>query len=595
MRERAAALWSLTKLAFRADRRGAIVGLALFAVEGILAAASTYWMASTIAAVVRLDAERAAFTIAALVVTDIVLFVVSMFALDVRFGLTERTGLLIERELVTTMTAAPTLELHERPVHLDRIEVLRKQIGALSNSIGALMHNVTLVSGLVTIIVLLASIHPVLALLPLTGAPALVSSARWTSVLHRTMDDTAERQRRADHLFALATAAGPAKELRTFGLGREIVGRHRELLGSAHRDIDRVSMRWGIITGFAWAVNGLGQVAAIAFMAWRAVSGDATVGDVIVTVTLVSQVEQTISQAFEMVSWLLNSLKTVDRYLRVIEDARALTQVTSEPAPAPARLTRGIELRDLSFRYPDADRDTLHGVSLTIPAGTTVALVGENGAGKSTLVKLLGRFYDPTGGTITVDGIDLERIDVPAWRARLSGAFQDHARFELVAGEVIGVGDLDRIDDRSAIAAALDRAGGGELPERLDRGLDTPLGRSFEDGIEPSGGQWQQLALGRALLRDQPLLLLLDEPTSALDPEAEHRLFEGYAAAARDAARASGAITLLVSHRFSTVRMADLIVVMEDGTVSQSGTHDELLALGGTYAELYTMQARAYQ
>jgi ATP-binding cassette subfamily B protein len=195
---------------------------------------------------------------------------------------------------------------------------------------------------------------------------------------------------------------------------------------------------------------------------------------------------------------------------------------------------------------------------------------------------------------IRVDGVDLSRMDPVAWRDRLSGAFQDHARFELVAREVVGVGDLTLIGEEAAIADALSRAGGAELPDRLDRGLETPLGRSFEAGVEPSGGQWQQLALGRALLRSGPLLLLLDEPTSALDPEAEHTLFEGYATAARTVAAETGAITLLVSHRFSTVRMADLIVVVEDGTVTQTGTHDELVAAGGTYADLYALQARAY-
>jgi ATP-binding cassette, subfamily B, bacterial len=223
-----------------------------------------------------------------------------------------------------------------------------------------------------------------------------------------------------------------------------------------------------------------------------------------------------------------------------------------------------------------------------------VAIVGENGAGKSTLVKLLCQLYQPTSGRILVDGVDLSRMPPELWRSRASGAFQDFFRFEFKAHETVGLGDLPKIDDRPAVTAAVDRAGAIDVVENLVAGLETQLGPTWPEGVELSFGQWQKLALARGFMRERPLLLVLDEPTAALDAESEHALFERYAAARHNAGR-DGRITLLVSHRFSTVRMADFIVVLDGSRVVESGTHDALVAQGGQYAELYAIQAKAYR
>jgi ATP-binding cassette subfamily B protein len=222
-----------------------------------------------------------------------------------------------------------------------------------------------------------------------------------------------------------------------------------------------------------------------------------------------------------------------------------------------------------------------------------VAIVGENGAGKSTLVKLLAKMYEPTSGRILVDDTPLSRLETVGWRARLAGAFQDFVRFELPARHSVGVGDLARLDERPAVMTAVARAGAADVVGSLREGLDTQLGRAWPGGVDLSFGQWQKLALARGFMRDRPLLLVLDEPTAALDAETEHALFERYAATARD--RAGGLVTVLVSHRFSTVRMADLIVVLDGARVVERGTHDELMATRGRYAELYRMQAAAYR
>ncbi len=233
----------------------------------------------------------------------------------------------------------------------------------------------------------------------------------------------------------------------------------------------------------------------------------------------------------------------------------------------------------------------LDDVSLTLPAGKVVAIVGENGAGKSTLVKLLAKMYEPTSGSIFLDDTPLARLRADEWRARLAGAFQDFFRFEFHAITTVGLGDEPRMDERPAVSDAVGRAGADDVIDRLAHGLDTQLGPTWDAGVEVSYGQWQKLALARGFMRDDPLVLVLDEPTSALDAETEHALFERYAAAAR----AGSGITLLVSHRFSTVRMADLIVVLDGARLVEVGSHAELVARGGQYAELYGIQAAAYR
>jgi ATP-binding cassette subfamily B protein len=360
---------------------------------------------------------------------------------------------------------------------------------------------------------------------------------------------------------------------------------------------DRVDLQAAVLGGLGWLVFGLGFMAAMLLVAHQAAAGRASPGDVVLALTLAASVNYGVTGMASSVAWLLGNLKT-GRRLAWLEDlaAEAAARATpTDPFPVPAALRAGIRLEGVSFRYPGTHAEVLHDVDLFLPAGSTVAIVGDNGAGKTTIVKLLCRFYDPTAGRITVDGSGLGEFDVAAWRARLSGCFQDFARLELLARESVGVGDLRSLDDDVAVFAALERAHAAEVPATLPAGLATQLGRSFEGGTEPSTGQWQKLALGRAMMREDPLLLVLDEPTASLDALTEHALFERYAGAASRTARRSGAITILVSHRFSTVRMADLIVVFDDGRVTEVGTHDELVARAGTYAELYSLQARSYR
>ena len=312
--------------------------------------------------------------------------------------------------------------------------------------------------------------------------------------------------------------------------------------------------------------------------------------------TLIQRAQLQVGQAAATIGQLLTTTRTAERLLWLEDHAatdRARTDHTRS-VPPPPRLISGITLRTLAFGYLPDGPNVLEDLDLHLPAGSAVALVGENGAGKTTLVKLLAGMYQPTSGDILIDGVPLRDIDLAAWRQRITAAFQDFVRFELIARQTVGLGDLPRLEDEPAVHVALRRADATAVADDLPAGLATPLGRSFTGGQDLSGGQWQRLALARGMMRDEPLLLILDEPTASLDAITEAALFERYLAA-RSLAGATGAITLLVSHRFSTVRMADLILVLEKGKITASGDHASLMRAGGLYAELYALQARAFR
>jgi ATP-binding cassette subfamily B protein len=388
-----------------------------------------------------------------------------------------------------------------------------------------------------------------------------------------------------------------AKEIRIFGLKDVIFERRREVFDELERGLMRRGAQNGLLSTLGWACFAACFGLALAYTLHLSALGLITAGQVMLVLTLGSQLNVQLAELGWNVAWLVNTQRAVT-HLRWLADyaAESATRLfRPRPSPVPERLTDGIRLEGVAFQYPDTDRPVLSDVNLHIPAGSTVAIVGENGAGKTTLVKLLCRFYEPTAGNILVDGTPLEAFDIDEWRERISAGFQDFSRIQLLARESIGAGDTVYIPDDVRLLDALDRASAPDLPRAFPAGLDTQLGRYFEGGVDLSIGQWQKVALGRAMMRLQPLLLVLDEPTASLDAPTEHRLFEHFATAASDAAHRSGAITVLVSHRFSTVRMADTIVVVSGGRVVEAGPHPELVRAGGLYAELYQLQAAAYR
>ncbi|HUQ39689.1 MAG TPA: ABC transporter ATP-binding protein [Acidimicrobiales bacterium] len=589
------ALWFIATLAFRADPWRAAGSLLASGINAAAQPAVAYTTSRVIGAVLHHDTHRAAELAVILAVIGMAGLTCSLIRLDLRFRMEEATTMLIDREIIELTSGMPGLEHHERPEYLDRLELLRQEHRALGGSVGALIENFGTFASIITTTSLLASINPILLLLPAFGIPSVVSSAYSRKLYQRAQEVTAQPNRLAEHLFLLSTTGAPAKELRVFGLRDELRSRFETINASSAKEFDRTTMRATLVSTAGWAVFAVGYIGAILYVANEAVAGRVGAEQVILVVSLASQVNQQVGGVYWMVGWLFDTLKTVNRYIRLRTDAALAMPDAAEPVAAPERLTQGIDLVDVTFRYPGTEVDILSHVDLHIPAGTTVAVVGDNGAGKSTLVKLLSRFYDPTSGSVLVDGTDLRRIPVREWRTRMSAGFQDFAKLELIARETVGVGHLPDMEDAALVGAALDRASASDVTEGLADGLETQVGRTFDGGLELSGGQWQKLALGRAMMRERPLLLVLDEPTAALDADTEHALFQRYAGAAREVADNTGGITVLVSHRFSTVRMADVIVVIGDGGVAECGTHAELMAAGGTYAELYELQARAYR
>lgn len=590
MRERLRTLGLLFATSFRASPGLTLFGFVFIPLSQVVGQLVAVWLKVVADAAVTGDVRRAVIGAGLLAATGFAQYGAGYLGMMVRMTLTERVGHALERRLSELASGVPGIEHFERPEYLDRMQLLRESSPRLGQLMNSTLHALNQVAMLGFACVLLASVHPLLLVLPAFGVPAFVSAGAAKRRLRRVEDETAEPNRLSTALYELGVAAGPGKELRVFNLADELSRRWRRAFSDVARPQTRVqwsTFGWG---GAAGAVSGVGFVLGVAFAVRLASQGRATAGDVLMTVAVAAQVGALVQYTIQMFGFMLSMLRTAGRLHWLIDYARPSL---AAGVAAPERLEHGIELRDVSFTYPGTDTPVLQDGDLTIPAGSVVAVVGENGAGKTSLVKLLCRFYEPTAGQILVDGADLAAIDAVQWRTRVAAGFQDFVRFELVAGEVVGVGDLDHLDDRGAIAAAISRAGATDVEARLEHGLATQLGREWEGGVELSSGQWQKLALARAFMRESPLLLVLDEPTSALDAATEHALFERFAEAARRST--NGGITILVSHRFSTVRMADHIVVIDAGRIVEHGSHDALVRRGGLYAELYELQARAYR
>jgi ATP-binding cassette, subfamily B, bacterial len=505
----------------------------------------------------------------------------------------DRVTIALEGHVARLQASVATIAHQERPELLDRLAVLRDQVFVLDHMYMSVFSTCGWILRLGVTVALLMSVHPALALLALFALPTVVTSS-WRPAVERTAEERgAPASRLARHLFVTVTTAAPGKEVRLSGIGPRLVRQRRAEWERWYQLVSRA--RWGSAAWhtLAWAVFGAGFVGSVVFVAVGLHSPSA---DVLLVLAAGSRLSAYVGATVGEIGFLRGIWMDGSRRLAWLEDYAAAMVVPTD-LPVPARLTDGIRLDHVSFAYPGTDRLVLRDVSLHLPAGSVVAIVGENGAGKSTLVKLLCKLYPPTSGRILIDGVDLARMPADEWRDRLSGAFQDFFRFELLARQSVGLGDVPRLDDEPAVRNAVDRAGALDVVERLADGLDTQLGPTWPGGVEVSFGQWQKLALARGFMREQPLLLVLDEPTAALDAETEHALFERYAAGLREAGDhdPNGRISILVSHRFSTVRMADYIVVLDGAKVVETGSHEELMAVGGTYAELYQIQATAYR
>ena len=589
MRERTGRFRLIGRVIF-ADRRRAAAIIAVSVATGVTGSLVALLMKALVDAAAGGEAATAVVAGLALAVTWTASGGAATWASLLLSDLHESSGRALTEDLMALMASTPGIEHHERPDYLDRVALLRRSSRLLSGMLRTLSDLVNLVLRVGGTALLLATVDWRLSMVALLALPSVAAGSRARRITEAADESVAARGRLADNLLALSSIGPTAGEVRVFGLGEEVRRRVGRLWDETHAETERAQAKAALIRLGGWLVFAAGYVGAIAMAVGRAIDGQASVGDVAMVVALVSQVNGQVTQTVAVLTQSLDANRAARR-LEWLHRYAADSGDGSAPSPAavPGRLERGIRLDGVTFHYPGTDRDALEGVTLDLPAGSTVALVGENGAGKTTLVKLLCRFYEPSAGRVMVDDVDLSALPAAEWRRHVTAGFQDFARVEYLLRESVGIGDLAGIDDEARVAGALAGVEAGDLAT-----LDAQLGAQW-GGADLSAGQWQKVAVARASMRRGPLLLVLDEPTSGLDAHAEHVLFERYAAAARHAAAERGAITLLVSHRFSTVRTADLIVVLAEGRVVEQGTHEDLRRAGGLYAELYGIGARAFE
>jgi ATP-binding cassette subfamily B protein len=585
-------MWRLCKLGYRHEPGLMLAAFGLALLAALPDALLAWWLKLLGEGVLGHDGRKVRIAAVALGVSAVATWLLRTVSTRVQRRFRDKVTIALEAHVARLQASVATIAHHERPEYLDRLAVLRDQIFVLDHMYMSVFSTCGWLLRLGVTLALLVSIHPALALLAVFAVPTVLTSTWRPAVERIAYERGAPTARLARHLFTLATTAPPGKEVRVTGIGGRLAAERRKAWERWYEPIAQA--RWGSAAWhtLAWTIFGSAWAGAVAFVS---VGLRASAGDVLLVLAAGARLSAYIGATVGEIGFLRGIWMDGSQRLAWLEDYAASLTADAD-LPVPARLCEGIRLDHVSFAYPGTDRLVLEDVTLDLPAGAVVAIVGENGAGKTTLVKLLAKLYEPTSGTIQVDGQPLARIPADEWRERLAGAFQDFFRFEFPARQSIGVGDIPHLDDEPAVRRSVERAGADDVVARWPAGLDTQLGPTWPDGVDVSFGQWQKIALARGFMRDHPLLLVLDEPTAALDAETEHALFERYAAAAhRDATAADGRITILVSHRFSTVRMADLIVVLDGAHLVEAGTHEDLMARGGPYAELYGIQAAAYR
>ncbi|WP_343076895.1 ABC transporter ATP-binding protein [Amycolatopsis sp. La24] len=462
-------------------------------------------------------------------------------------------------------------------------EAPTRPLSMMTSALGLIRTLITFAS----MIALLVSISPLLAMVALLAPiPAFISQSKYGSRAFWLTFMMSPIKRRMDYLSSLVTTDTYAKETKLFGLGPYFVDRFRKLGVVAYERQRKLTVKRNV-SSTSWGLLSTLVGSAIAlYIALEAVGGRLTLGDLALYTAAATSVQSSVTGLFTAFSGMYENNLYLDTLYKFLDTKPEIT-APAKPRPLPSTVDGHIQFESVSFSYPGADEPALHGVSFEIRPGETVAVVGRNGAGKSTLFKLLCRLYDPTAGRILLDGVDIREYDPAELRTKISAMFQDYVTYQGTAAENIGLGDLNRLTDREHIEDSARRAGADERIARLPTGYDSPLGRWFDQGVSLSGGEWQKIALARAFQREAPILIL-DEPTSALDAQAEHDLFDRLHTLSR------GRTTLYISHRFSTVRQAERILLLDHGKVAEYGTHEALMAADAGYAELFTLQAEAY-
>ena len=481
------------------------------------------------------------------------------------------------------------LEYYENPQYHDILKRARREAPfrptEILNRLAAVGQNG--ISLLAMVGLLLSLYWGIVGILFVAAIPAVLVRVKYARVMYHWQRKRTAMERQAWYLGQLLTGDKSAKEIRLFDLGALFSERFRQLRQQIYRELIAIATRRSIANFSAQALASIFLFAIYIFIVYQTIQGTLRLGDLVLYYQVLQRGQNALRGFLTGVSGLYEDNLFLANLFEFLELKPKLVE-PKHPKPFPQPMQTGITFRNVSFQYATTTRQALKDINLTIRPGETVALVGENGSGKTTLIKLLCRLYDPTSGSITIDGIDLRHFAIASLRREISVIFQDYAKYRLTAQENIWLGNIDLPPGHENIIAAARRSGADEVIAKLPQGYNTMLGKLFDQGEELSIGQWQKLALARAFLRDSQVIVL-DEPTSAIDPKAEYEVFKKFRQLIEDQA------AILISHRLSTVKMAECIYVMANGSIVESGTHDQLMQLGGTYAQMFETQARNYR
>jgi len=491
---------------------------------------------------------------------------------------------------VRVMKQAAQLDLttYENPVFYDRLERARVQATdrlAMIQQMGRLFQQI-ITTAVFSVALILASPWLVL-LLALGVLPSFLGETHYAFLGYAKNFRQTPAKRQMDYLRQVAGSREGAKEVKLFGLNKFFTDRFQTLADQIYQEDVTLSRSKLIVGGLLGIIGTLGYYGAYVYVIWRTLGGAYDLGQFSFLTGAIQQASSNLQQVFSTASGIADQALFLTDLIAFF-DMKPTVQSNPNGLPTPQPIQRGFEFRNVSFTYPGTERTVLKDFSLTLSPGERIALIGENGQGKTTVVKLITRLYDPTEGQILLDGIDLREYSLEDLHRHIGVIFQDFMRFEMTARENIAVGRVDRPHQQGDIESAAHKSLADTVVDKLAGGYDQMLGRRFEGGVELSGGEWQKMALARAYLRDAQLLIL-DEPTAALDARSELEVFE------RFAELTEGKMALLISHRFSTVRMADRIVVLSGGRLIEEGNHQQLIASGGVYADMFEMQAASYR